>query len=151
MELSLCRPVRERESWEASWLDDPPWSMRDWETFHSSPMRGERDHIAPPADVIDMEDRFVIKMDMPSADRDSIRIQAHDGMLSVFAEKKDKESEMKGCYCRHERRSGHFGRSFRMTTMDSDKIDASYEDGVLTISIPKSERTTVRQIPIKKH
>ncbi len=149
MELTLWRPFRDR--WISSWLEDLPWSMSDWDTFFSGPARSEHDHITPPADIIDMEDRLVIKLDMPSVDRDSIKLQAHDGILSVSAEKKDKETEKDSCYCRHERRLGHFSRSFRITTMDSDKIDASYKDGVLTISIPKSKQTAVRRIPIKTH
>lgn len=148
MAMTQLRPISRR--WTPSWLDDP-WAMRDWETLFSAPVRGEWDHITPPADIIDEEDRFVIKIDLPAAARDSIRVQMHDGTLSVFAEKKEKESELKGCYCRQERRFGHFGRSFPLGNMDVpyEKIDAHYEDGVLTITIPKGERSQVHQIPIK--
>ena len=97
----------------------------------------------------------MIKMDLPSVDRDSIRVDAQDGMLSVFAEKKDWNSGSNGCYCRHERRPGHFGRSFRLGSemVEHDKIDAHYEDGVLTITIPKSEQSgsKVHHIPITMH
>jgi HSP20 family protein len=140
------RPISRR--WKPWWVDDP-WAISEWEALFSAPEQGHWDHITPPADIIEEEDRYVIKLDLPAADRNSIKVQMHDGTLSVFAERK--ESEFKGCYCRQERPFGHFGRSFHLGNIDVpyDKVDAHYEDGVLTITLPKGQRSQIHQIPIK--
>jgi HSP20 family protein len=151
MEITYCSPLKQR--WVSSWLDDPPWSMSDLDDFFSSTDREDIEHITPAADIIEEDGRFVIRMDLPAADRDSIKVQAHDGMLSVFAKKKNNESDANGCYCHQERRFGHFGRSFRLgeIKVEHEKIDAHYEDGVLTITIPKGEHNEAHQIPVTTH
>lgn len=106
--------------------------------------------LLPAVDIVEGENDFNIKVELPGVDKKDVKITVQNDMLTIKGEKKQ-ESEKKGeNYFRVERCYGTFQRSFTLpSSVASDKIDASYDDGVLTISVPKLEEAKPKEIEVK--
>lgn len=106
--------------------------------------------IRPVVNVEETENEFLISAELPGMEKKDIEISIEDGVLSIDGEKKyDKESKDKN-YHRVERSYGKFHRCFKLPNgIDREKIDASYKNGVLNLSLPKSEEAKPKQIEIK--
>ena len=105
---------------------------------------------APNVDVSESDDAITVKAEMPGMKKEDIDITVSDGLLTLSGEKKDEQEEKKENYHVRESRYGAFRRTVRLPAdVDADKIDAGYRDGVLTISVPKSERARSKKIEVK--
>jgi HSP20 family protein len=83
-------------------------------------------------------------------DKKDINITVSDGMLTIKGEKKHEKNEENEHYHRVETRYGTFSRTMRLPTeVQADKVDATYKDGVLNITLPKSEAVEPKKIEIK--
>jgi HSP20 family protein len=105
---------------------------------------------APSVDIEEEEDSYKIKADLPGVDKKDIDVKMENGMLSIRGEKHTETESGKGSK-RHrtERFHGSFARSFTLpNSVQADKIDAAYKDGVLTLVIPKSEQARPKSIDI---
>ena len=106
----------------------------------------------PDADVVETEDQIRIIVDLPGLTRDDIDIELENNMLTLTGEKREetvKEDE-EGRYHMAERRYGRFSRSFMLPRdVDAERIEADFENGVLTVSVPKSERARRRRVEIR--
>ncbi len=104
----------------------------------------------PRVDVVENKDAFMIKAELPGIDKSNVKITLHDNILTIRGDKKQ-ENEEKGINVhRIERSFGTFERAFSLpTTVKSDKIDASFKDGVLTITLPKVEEAKPKEIEVK--
>jgi HSP20 family protein len=106
---------------------------------------------APSVDIEEAEDKYVIKADLPGVDKKDIDVKLENGVLSIRGEKQTAKETGKGTK-RHrtERFHGTFARSFTLPeAVKSDKVDASYKDGVLLLEIPKAEEAKPKSINIK--
>lgn len=93
-------------------------------------------------DIYEKDDKYCIDMDVPGYDKSEIKIECDNGMLVVTAEKNKEsnfESENKN-YIRRERVYGKVSRTFNFSDIDEENITASFENGILKLSIPKSKR-----------
>ncbi len=105
---------------------------------------------APRVDIMEHEDSYVIKAEMPGVNKNDVKITLHDNVLSIRGEKKQEREEKDANYHRVERSYGTFERQFALPTgVKSDKIDASYRDGILTIMLPKAEEAKPKEIEVK--
>lgn len=103
----------------------------------------------PSADIYETGDDFVLSLDLPGVQRDAIQILFEKNVLSVRGERKRNQDLAQGQRHRVECPRGAFLRNFTLPAgVDSDKITASCNDGVLTIRIPRSAATKSRQIQI---
>ena len=104
----------------------------------------------PPLDVRETDDRFELSLDLPGIDPDGVSVSFEDGMLTITG-KRDFLDEDKGeTWHRIERGFGTFARSVRLPrTADPERIEATYDKGVLTISVPKVEAAKARTIEVK--
>jgi HSP20 family protein len=104
----------------------------------------------PPLDVRETEDRYEVTVDLPGLEPDAVNVTFEDGTLTVSG-KREFASEEKGeTYHRIERSFGTFARSIGLPhTADSEKIEATFDKGVLTISVPKVEAAKPRTIEVK--
>ena len=94
----------------------------------------------PKVDILDLGDKVVVQAEIPGVDKEEIEIFVEEGRLFVTGEKKRESQEKEGRYHRVERTYGKFTRSFLLgETLDSESIQASHENGVLNITIPKME------------
>jgi HSP20 family protein len=104
---------------------------------------------SPRVDVTETEEAFFVRLDVPGIPKDSIEINFHDGTLSVSGERKAAEKTEQESFVRVERSYGRFFRSFTLPkTVQSENISAAYEDGVLTVRVPKAEESKPRRIQV---
>ena len=103
-----------------------------------------------PMDVIRREGEVVLRIDLPGADKDSIDVTTDHGVLTVSAKRSEEYGENERAVVR-ERVTGSFVRKVRLAeTVDADKIEAGYENGVLSIVLPLQEKAKPRKIEIKR-
>jgi HSP20 family protein len=103
----------------------------------------------PSVDVSEDKDNVIIKAEMPGMKKDDVKISVQDGVITLRGEKKQETEEKDKNYHRIERSYGSFCRSFQLpTTVKTDKIKASYKEGVLSVTLPKTEEVKPKEIPI---
>lgn len=124
--------------------------------FNGLPSRRERDEDydsavwSPMADITEDADKYELHFDLPGMSREDIKMQFSDNTLKISGERNAVEEKKDATCHRIERLSGRFYRSFSFPTqVDAEKISASYKDGVLIVSVPKTEEVKPRQISIK--
>jgi HSP20 family protein len=105
---------------------------------------------APDTDVIETEHEIRVVTEMPGLKRENIEVDVENNVLTIRGEKREERREGEpGRFHLAERRYGTFTRSFVLPRdVDADQIQADFEDGVLTIAIPKSERARRRRIQV---
>lgn len=109
-----------------------------------------RDTWVPALDVKETSDRFEVTVDLPGLDPTDVNVTYEDGMLTVSGKRQFQEEEKGDTWHRIERGFGTFARSIRLPqTADPERIEASFDKGVLRISVPKSERAKPRTIEVR--
>ena len=111
-----------------------------------------RDENRMKCDIYEKNDTYHVEMDLPGFKKDDIKIELNNGNLTISAEKSDNKEEKDDDkkYIRRERTYGRFSRSFYLGDVNEDAIDASFNNGTLTISIPKvTENNAKKFIDIK--
>src|SRR5436853_4894238 len=104
----------------------------------------------PPIDIEEQTDRYLIHVELPGMRLEDIKITLEDNILAVRGEKSRTEEQKNATFHKLERVYGTFERSFTLThAVKSDKVEATYRDGVLEVSVPKAEEAKAREIPIK--
>jgi HSP20 family protein len=109
--------------------------------------------LTPHMDVRETDKEIVVEAELPGIDEKDISLDLKDGVLTIRGEKKHEYDEKKENYRVMERRYGSFQRSLRLPdTVDQDKVEASFDDGVLKIKVPKRPEAIGKQrtIPITK-
>ncbi len=117
---------------------------RDGEDRSSSPVW------SPRTDLLETDDSFRLRLDVPGMSKDDITINLQNNTLTVSGERTSERTEEDEEYVRVERAFGTFHRTFTLPdAVDVEQIEAAYDNGVLTIHVPKTETSTRRQIEIK--
>jgi HSP20 family protein len=107
--------------------------------------------VVPAFDISENEKEYVISGEIPGIEPKDLDVSLNDGILTIKGEKKQESEEKEENYHRIERHYGSFQRSFRLPeNIDRDKLDASYKDGVLRLTLPKSEESEVKKIEVKE-
>lgn len=105
----------------------------------------------PPVDIFEDEKSIILKAELPGVKKEEITLDVSDSVLTISGEKHFKHEESREHYHMIERHYGAFKRSFSIPeTVDSEKIEAKYEKGVLEIVFPKIDASASRQIRISK-
>lgn len=104
-----------------------------------------------PIDVTETEDSYTVAADLPGLNADDIEVNFHDGVLTIHGEVQRKAENDENRVLVRERTYGKFSRQIRLPMhVDADKIQASYDEGVLTLELPKAESAKPRQIQVKQ-
>jgi HSP20 family protein len=104
---------------------------------------------APALDVKETKENIVVTAEIPGLNAKEVEVTISGDMLTIKGEKKQEKEEKDESYHLIERRYGSFSRSIRLTTdVDAKNIKAAHKEGVLTISLPKSEKAKEKQIKI---
>lgn len=104
----------------------------------------------PALDLYEDKDSFVVKAELPGMKREDIEVSLHEGSLSISGERKGEEKHAGADVYRTERFFGRFQRTVALPTpVAADKVKAAYKDGVLTITLPKTEEAKPKQIEVK--
>ncbi len=139
--ITPWRPFRELEEWERRFddlLGQPLWRLpveeRGW---------------VPAVDVFEKEDKFVVKAELPGTKEEDIHVSVVGDTLSIRGEKKTETEVKEEDYYRCERSYGSFYRSVPLpSNVDADKIEASFEHGVLEVTLPKSAKVKPKRIAV---
>ena|SRR5918994_2439570 len=109
-----------------------------------------RDTWVPALDVRESDDRFEVTMDLPGLSPEDVYVTFEDGMLSINGKRAFSGEDRGDTWHRIERSFGTFARSIRLPrTADTEKIEADFDSGVLTVSVPKTEQAKPRSIEVR--
>jgi HSP20 family protein len=142
--LTRWEPVREmmtlREAMDRLFDDafTRPLSVRDggWST--------------PAVDIYQTDDEFVVKAALPGFNADEVQINVTGDLLTIQGERKSEEEQKENSWHIREHRWGSFERSISLPTdVVSDRADAAFENGILTIKLPKAEEVKPKTITVK--
>jgi HSP20 family protein len=104
---------------------------------------------APAMDLVEGEDHFLLKADLPGLDEGDVTIEVQDNVLTVSGERKQEQERKERGWYRLERSYGRFSRSLTLPEgVDAEAISASFDKGVLEVRIPKPEERKPRRITI---
>jgi HSP20 family protein len=141
MALVRWEPMRELNSLQGemnrlfnSFFDDEGSGRRRW---------------APAVDLLEREDSLVLKADLPGLREEDVTIEVRDNVLTISGERQSDVEDKQNGYYRVERAFGSFSRSLTLPEgVDADRIEASFANGVLEVTIPKPEQRKPRRIAI---
>jgi len=137
-------------AWGPAWRMPSTRSLFDAEPFWRGDITWGK---VPAVDIADTEKAYEITVELPGLDEKNVEVKFSDGVLTIKGEKKEEKEEKKKDYHVSERRYGSFQRSFTVPDgIDANKIDATFKDGVLAVTLPKTPEAQrkEKQIAIKK-
>ena len=104
----------------------------------------------PAVDVYEDNDKYVVKAELPGMKKEDIDVSLDGNTLTISGERKQEEEKKEGENYRSERFFGRFQRSITLpTAVQANKIEATYKDGVLNVTLPKAEEAKPKQIQVK--
>jgi len=104
---------------------------------------------APAMDLLETDDHFVLRADLPGMTESDVNIELEDNVLTVSGERKAEHEEKREGFYRVERAFGRFSRSLTLPKgVDADAVTAGFENGVLEVRVPKPEQRKPRRIEI---
>ncbi len=103
----------------------------------------------PALDLYQTNDDVIALVELPGLRKEDIELSLHNGMLVISGERKDDGAAQGGKTSRSERFVGKFRRSIALPTrVDSNRVQANYKDGILTVTLPKAEEAKPKQIQV---
>jgi len=125
------------------------WMDRFFEDFERGTVPA-RVNFAPAVDVVEDKEAYHLRAELPGVKREDLNIEVKDNRLAVSGKKENAWEERKDGYRYFESQYGSFNRSFELPrNVKADAIEAKYEHGVLTLTIPKAEAAISKTIQVK--
>lgn len=153
MSLVRWNPARDLAAWPSNLFGMQREMNKMFDNFFNGTDQGEDYALtawSPAVDIAEHDDEFTVKVELPGVSKDEVKITLESNILTIRGEKKQQKETKKENYHRVERSYGSFQRSFTMpATVKTDKIDASFRDGILNIKLPKAEEAKPKQIEVK--
>lgn len=121
----------------------------------SFPRRGSQEVMAtgdwaPRVDIVETDREFTIKAEIPDVRKEDVKVTVDNGILTIKGERKQEKEEKNKKYHRVERWYGSFTRSFTLPdNVDESKITAAFKDGMLNLTIPKTEASKPKAIEVQ--
>jgi len=120
--------------------------------FGLTDLFNKEDALMPVIDISETEKEYMITGEIPGVDAKDLDVTLTDGILTIKGEKKQENEEREENYHRIERHYGSFERSFRIPEkVKTDKLNATYKDGVFKLSLPKAEVVEAKKIEVKEN
>jgi HSP20 family protein len=131
------------------WLQRQINELFDFPRFPESQGLFDR-RVSPVIDVVEHADRFTVECDLPGIDQKDIDISIASGVLTIRGEKKTEKKSEKTKVYKKETWEGSFQRTVSLPSgVDGDKVEATFTDGVLKITLPKREEAKTKRIELK--
>jgi HSP20 family protein len=126
---------------------------KDQETVRPTPMQNgrerEREYFVPPVNIFETDEQYVVEADLPGVTKDGLEITVEDNELTIIGRRGDFHQEPNAEVLYQETRPGDFRRVFELDpTIDTAKINAKMQQGVLTLTLPKAEKVKPRKINV---
>ena len=147
MALIRWEPVRELQTMQNE-------MNRLFNTFFDAPAPGNGGQTTlrrwiPAMDVVETDDHFVLRADLPGLNEGDVNIELDDNVLTISGERKAEHEQRNEGFYRVERASGSFSRSLTLPEgVDAEGIQASFDSGVLEVRVPKPEQQKPRKVQI---
>ena len=163
MPMSDLIPWRKKESAPVRQGEQSPWSAfrREMDRLYEEFFGGEREGslvpfgeewgtFSPQVDVSETENEIKVSAELPGLDQEDIDVSLSNGMLLIRGEKREEREETGESYYRSERAYGAFRRDIPLpSAVDAEQVDAVFEKGVLTITLPKTGETGTKKVEVK--
>ena len=132
-------------------LDEVYREFDDLVTGFFGDQNGGRGMVAAPrTNIAETEQAFEVTIDLPGIKPEEVNVEICEGQLCVSGEHKEEKEQKGKTYHRVERHFGQFRRVIPLGAgVESDQVDATYKDGVLKITVPKSKEALSRRIEVK--
>ncbi len=147
---NMIRPSDRRFGWDL--FGDFDGVVNQMFRTPSTQARQESDRaVAPAIDVKENEQAYTVHAELPGVKKEDLDISINDGVLTINAETRyEHEDKEKGRVIRQERRYGKFVRSMRLgADVDESNVEADYTDGILILTLPKTEEVKPKKIEVK--
>ena len=134
---------------DQTWLRDPFSSFAETETWFGDFAPAK---FSPSVDVVDEETALKVTAELPGMAAEDVKVQVDDGVLTIRGEKRHEDEKKEDGVFRSERYYGAFERRLPLPgELDLDKVKAKFENGVLSVTLPKApgKKSTAKTIPIK--
>lgn len=145
-------PATRRSRFLSPWFEDywePTRFIDDFFNRDFPLMSTDSRFLSPAIDVEETKDEYLVTADLPGINKEDIDIECIGNQLTITAERKYESTEKERRQGHQERFHGTYQRSFALpTSVDAEKISASYNNGVLTVHVPKVEQVKPRRIEI---
>lgn len=140
--LALFNPSLAAELWNT--MDN------DFADFFPTVAKGTKMGFVPSVDVMETKENYILDMDLPGLTEKDVEINLKNRILSIASKKEEKKEEKKeGDWLIKERRSSSFTRKFTLPDdIDADKVNATFTNGVLKITIPRKTEEVAKKIAI---
>lgn len=152
MSLIRWNPARDRGSWPSEVSDVQREMNRLFDNFFRTGWQDDHTSLSvwtPAADVAERENEFHVAIELPGVEKNDISITLESNVLTIRGTKKTEKEEEGREYHRVERRYGSFHRSFSLPApVQAEKINATFKDGMLNITLPKAEDAKPKQIAV---
>ena len=147
----VLAPFEDMERWFEDMLRRPfPFlDLRSWPRLHRW---NELDQVRASVDMFDDGENVVLRVELPGIQKDDIEVTVTADLVTISGEKKKEKKVKKKDYYRLECSSGSFAQSFRLPVgVVSDQAKAKFEDGILSIEIPKTEQAKkkIKQVKVE--
>jgi HSP20 family protein len=111
-------------------------------------LSGER--MVPSLDLSETDGSLEVRMDVPGVDPKDLDIQVNGNLLTICGQRKEEHEEKGKTFHRVERRTGSFSRSVTLpSAVEEEGVEAQYKNGILTVTLPKTDTAKGKRIPIK--
>lgn len=147
MDLSLTRRFG-RPSWMTP-LGSEGWGDVFFDRLWPEWRRDMGEEWTPSIDLSEKDGKYTLKAELPGLSKDDITISLNEGYVTISGKRESEKEEEDRDYHMKEMRCGSFSRSLRLPKeIDSDHVDATFKDGVLTVVLPQKETSETKKIEI---
>lgn len=133
---------KKRDSWDIENLFDSYFKDSVFPSFFSNSGQMK-------VDIKENEKDYVVEAEIPGAKREEITLEIDDQRLTISSERKEETKANRENFIRRERRTSSMARSFALENVDAQKATAKFENGVLTVTLPKKEIVEVKKNKIE--
>lgn len=142
--LKIMRNIRK---YNADGLFD---TLNPWFEFPKNLFNGNNDNNIMQSDVTETDDDYQITVDLPGMDKKNIHLTYEDGILTISGKREavKNDNDKKRNVIHQERSIGEFSRQYRLNNVDNTKIHAKYDNGILTVTLPKARPKQDNEITI---
>lgn len=144
-------PYRRNRNLSTDLFDQMDWLFDDWGRSSQAAKDFFNERVlSPSCDISEANDHFLMSVDIPGMKPEDIKIEVANNILTISGERKREEKENDDSIQHYEKSYGYFKRSFSLpTSIESESVEARYENGVLELFLPKTQTAKSRQIEIQ--